>query len=472
MLFHSSVFLFGFLPLVLLGFVLLARAEQHAAAKIFLVLASLFFYAWWSWPSLALIGASIGFNFWCGSRLGRGGAGTDAALAARRRRALLAFGIAVNLGALAYFKYSSFLLNSAAQAVGATWQLAPLTLPLAISFFTFQQITYVVDAYRDQAPRRDFVSYCLFVTFFPQLIAGPILQYRHTIALLTAVDAFTLHAGHVAEGLFVFAIGLFKKVVLADTFGPWVGRVFDGAGVPAFGDAWGAMLAFALQVYFDFSGYSDMAVGLGLLFNVRLPENFDSPYKAQSIIDFWRRWHMTLAAFLRDYLYIPLGGNRSGQARQFLSLMITMLLGGLWHGASWTFVAWGGLQGVLLSINHLWRRVGIALPGPLAWALTFTSVLIGFVFVCAHSFAQASTVLASMFGLHGIGAGAEGATFGSHEYKRIAAGLALVLWCPNRQAIMRWPWRSDVVYAIVFSLLFGISVLTLANPVPFYYFQF
>lgn len=471
MLFHAPEFLFGFLPAVIVGFLLAARCRHRDAARLFLVLASLFFYGWWSWSSLYLILFSIGFNFWCGSRL-RLAVRATVPPGAGRERWLLALGVGVNLGLLGYFKYSSFFANSIATLIGSGWRLPPLVLPLAISFFTFQQITYLVDAHRGQAPRHTLLNYCLFVTFFPQLIAGPILQYRHMISLFAGPGAFTLRPHHVADGLFVFAIGLFKKVVLADTFGPWVGRVFDGATVPCFGDAWGAVLAFALYAYFDFSGYSDMAVGLGRLFNVRLPENFDSPYKAQSIIDFWRRWHMTLSAFLREYLYVPLGGNRSGPARRYANLMITLLLGGLWHGASWTFVAWGAINGLLLIINHLWRRLGIALPGVVAWALTFTAVLVGYVFVCAHSFERAEVVLASMFGMNGFATVHTPALFRSHELKRLLAGLVLVLACPNRQAIMQWRWSSDLLYAAVFALLLGISILRLGDPVPFYYFQF
>ena len=471
MLFHSPEFLFGFLPAVVAGFLLCARVLRPDAARLFLVLASLFFYGWWSWNSLYLILFSIAFNFWCGSRLSLA-VSPAATQDTGRKRWLLALGVAVNLGLLGYFKYSNFLADSLAAVIGSGWRVPPIALPLAISFFTFQQITYLVDAYRAQAPRHTLFSYCLFVTFFPQLIAGPILRHRHMIPLFTTPSAFTLTPRNVADGLFVFAIGLFKKVVLADTFGPWVGRVFNGATIPCFGDAWGAVLAFALYAYFDFSGYSDMAVGLALLFNVRLPENFDSPYKAQSIIDFWRRWHMTLSAFLREYLYIPLGGNQKGSMRRYANLMVTMLLGGLWHGASWTFVVWGGLNGVFLIVNQLWRRLGIQLPGGLAWALTFTAVLVGYVFVCARSFGRAEVVLASMVGMNGFAYEQAPALFRSHEFKRLLAGLVLVLACPNRQAIMQWRWSSDLLYALVFALLAGISILRLGDPVPFYYFQF
>jgi alginate O-acetyltransferase complex protein AlgI len=234
----------------------------------------------------------------------------------------------------------------------------------------------------------------------------------------------------------------------------------------------GATLAFALQLYFDFSGYTDMAIGLALMLNIVLPENFDSPYQARSIIDFWRRWHMTLSNFLRDYLYVPLGGNRRGGARRFVNLFITMLLGGLWHGASWTFVMWGGLHGAFLAINHLWRRSGLQLPGAIAWAVTFGAVMIGWVFFRAPSLERAQVILTGMAGLNGLDWSALPYSIGGNRLRLILPALAIVWWCPNRQAIMGWRWRSDDVYAIVFAILAGVSILGFGNPSPFVYFLF
>lgn len=465
MLFHSLEFIFVFVPAVMLLFGLAAdRAPRHVLHAL-LVLASLCFYAWWNWTSLAIIAVSIGFNFACGTALLRA--------AGRRRRAwILAAGIAANVVLLGYYKYRAFVVESLGAALGTEWSVAALALPLAISFFTFHQISYLVDIFRGHVRAQRFVTYCLFLTFFPQLIAGPILQYRHAIPILTGAGTFTLRPSAVSEGLLTFAIGLFKKVMLADHFAPLVGPVFDRPELPSFFDAWGAVLAVALQIYFDFSGYSDMAVGLGLLFNVRLPENFDSPYKAQCVIDFWRRWHMTLSAFLVNYVYIPLGGNRGSPPRQAANVMITMVLGGLWHGASWTFITWGAVHGVLLIINRIWQRTGIVLPGLLCWALTFVPIIAGFVFVRADSLGRAGTMLAAMAGGHGFAYDALPYSFGGNQWRDLAIGLVIVLGCPNRQAIMRWEWASDRRYALAFALLFTISILGLGDPIPFYYFQF
>ena len=284
MLFNSYPFVFVFLPLVLAGFAALARWRTRRAVLAFLIAASLAFYAWWDWRFLSLILFSIAFNFALGARLQRQARGRDARAAAARR--LLALGIAVNLGLLAYFKYRNFLVDTLGAAVGADWALPPLVLPLAISFFTFEQITYLVDAYRGETGEYDFLSYALFISFFPHLIAGPIVRFRELVPQFASRASFAFSTGNVSRGLFIFAIGLFKKVMIADTFSPWVSPIFDQAPAVGFADAWGATLAFALQLYFDFSGYTDMAIGLALMLNVVLPENFDSPYQARSIIDF------------------------------------------------------------------------------------------------------------------------------------------------------------------------------------------
>ena len=470
MLFNSYPFVLVFLPLVVAGFAVLAHWRARTAVLAFLIVASLAFYAWWNWKFLPLILFSILFNFSLGRLLQR--RVRDGGASAARPRRLLALGIAVNLGLLGYFKYRNFFVDTAGVALGAGWQLPPLVLPLAISFFTFEQITYLVDAYHGDTGEYDFLSYCLFISFFPHLISGPIVRFKQLVPQFTVAETFVFSQSNLTTGLFIFAIGLFKKVMLADTFSPWVAPIFDHAPAVVFSDAWGATLAFALQLYFDFSGYTDMAIGLALMLNIRLPENFDSPYQAHSIIDFWRRWHMTLSDFLRDYLYIPLGGNRKGSVRRYLNLFITMLLGGLWHGASWTFVLWGGLHGVYVAINHLWRRVGVQLPAALSWAVTFVAVMVGWVFFRAPSLQRARVILAGMAGLNGFTWPHLPSSIGGNRFKLLLPALALVLWCPNRQAIMQWRWESDYAYAVAFALLAGLSILRLGDPSPFLYFQF
>ena len=467
MLFNSYPFVLVFLPLVIAGFALLSRWWARTAVLGFLILASLAFYAWWNWKFLPLILFSMLFNFSLGTRMQRRVQERGTA-----QRRLLALGIAVNLGLLGYFKYRNFFVDTVSVALGGGWQMPPLVLPLAISFFTFEQITYLVDAYHADTGDYDFLSYCLFISFFPHLIAGPIVRFKQLVPQFAATKPFVFSQSNLATGLFIFAMGLFKKVMIADTFSTWVAPIFDRAPGVVFSDAWGATLAFALQLYFDFSGYTDMAIGLALMLNIVLPENFNSPYQAHSIIDFWRRWHMTLSDFLRDYLYIPLGGNRHGSVRRYVNLFITMLLGGLWHGASWTFVLWGGLHGVYVAINHLWRRAGVRLPASISWAVTFVAVMIGLVFFRAPSVQRAQVILAGMLGLNGFAWPHMPDSIGGNRFKLLVPALAIVLWCPNRQAIMQWRWASDYVYAVAFALLAGFSILRLGDPSPFLYFQF
>src|ERR1700761_7294189 len=347
MLFSSYTFLFQFLPATALAF---AAARRHSPRAGILVLAgaSLFFYGAWKPTYLLLLLASIGANFSLGLLMEN----------PLRRRSVGMLGVTLNLALLCYFKYTGFLLGSIHALTGVPLPFVNVVLPLGISFFTFQQIAYLVDVMRGAKVERDIVAYALFVSFFPHLIAGPLVHHAEMIPQFKR-GRTGRSSVLAARGLAIFAAGLFKKVVIADNLAQFVSPVFahlDAGGGVTTSWAWLATLAYTLQIYFDFSGYSDMAVGLALLFGIRLPVNFRSPYKAASIIEFWRRWHITLSRFLRDYLYIPLGGNRLGEQRRYLNLAVTMLLGGLWHGAGWTFLIWGGLHGVYLCANHLWQR--------------------------------------------------------------------------------------------------------------------
>jgi D-alanyl-lipoteichoic acid acyltransferase DltB (MBOAT superfamily) len=471
MLFNSYQFTFGFLPVVLVLFWALTILDARRATAALLILASLFFYAWWNWHFLVLFGFSILFNFGWSLMLAPPAGSTDP----RResiRRALLAIGITVNLALLGYFKYRDFFLHIAATTLGVHGRLTPLVLPLAISFFTFEQITYLTGAWRGEPGHGDFVSYLLFIAFFPHLIAGPIVRYPEIYPQLNRASQLRLSVENLNEGLMIFVIGLFKKVILADSFRLIVNPLFDNATTLAFFDAWGAALAFGLEIYFDFSGYSDMAIGLARIFGVRFPENFDSPYKSRSVIEFWRRWHMTLSFFLRDYLYIPLGGNRHGELRRHLNLFVTMLLGGLWHGANWTFVIWGALHGLFLSINHLWSKSARRLPDVAAWTLTFILVTGAWVFFRAPTFARAKIIFTAMAGLNGIAFTSSNYSIGWPRLEQIGIGLIIVFFCPNRQTIMAWRWPSDWRYALAFAALGGVSVMAMSNPPPFIYFQF
>jgi alginate O-acetyltransferase complex protein AlgI len=399
MLFNSYPFLFGFLPIALGGFFLLARL-QHRSAAAWLVLASLVFYGWWNPHFVALLLLSIGFNFACGRSLARH-AGTRGG--ARR----LAAAVTINLIVLGVFKYCNFFISTVDALSGAGWAQLPIVLPLGISFFTFTQIAYLVDVQRGLVKEYDPVHYALFVTYFPHLIAGPILHHKQMMPQFAAASTYRPRAHDIAIGLAAFALGLAKKVLIADEFARLADPIFEAAEQgrdPRLVEAWVGALAYTFQLYFDFSGYSDMAIGLSRLFGVQLPLNFDSPYKSRNIIEFWRRWHISLSTFLRDYLYIPLGGNRRGPVRRYVNLFMTMLLGGLWHGASWTFVGWGALHGLYLMWNHLWQRLFPAarLPRLAGTALTFVAVVAGWVLFRASDFESAFRILGGLAGAHGV----------------------------------------------------------------------
>jgi alginate O-acetyltransferase complex protein AlgI len=499
MLFSSYTFLFQFLPATALAFAA-ARLHSPRAGIMVLAAASLVFYGAWRPIYLLLLLASIAVNFSLGLRM-------EDPL---RRRAIGTFGVVLNLALLCYFKYTNFIFDSVNTLTGAPLPFFNIVLPLGISFFTFQQIAYLVDVMRGAKVERDIVSYTLFVSFFPHLIAGPLVHHAEMIPQFKR-GRTSRSSVLAARGLAIFAAGLFKKVVIADNLAQFVSPVFahlDAGGSVTTSWAWLATSAYALQIYFDFSGYSDMAIGLALLFGIRLPVNFRSPYRAGSIIEFWRRWHITLSRFLRDYLYIPLGGNRLGEQRRYINLMVTMLLGGLWHGAGWNFLVWGGLHGVYLGINHLWREwrsdkpaaaAGLAARG-LSWIITFLAVVIAWVFFRARTMAGAWQMLGGLFGFEAgssayassgilrlmdlpvlvgeqrlllIGGGAVALAllialclpnvpqlFGYREYRR----------APEKMAWLRW--RPNAAWALVSATAFAISLFGMWQRLEFLYFQF
>ena len=411
LLFNSYEFIFLFLPITVVGFFLISK-RSHALGTLWLVAASLFFYGWWDVRYVPLLCASIGFNYLVGGRIERLAAGhaitpgehvaSDVPHAAARK-GWLAFGIVINVLLLGYFKYMDFFLGTMNALAGANlFDLPHIVLPLGISFFTFTQTAYLVDAYRGQAKNESLLTYCEFVTIFPHLIAGPIINHREMIPQFVADATFRVNWDNTARGLTIFTIGLFKKVVIADGLAPWVNDIFARADALTFLEAWIGALGYTLQLYFDFSGYSEMAIGLGLMLNLKLPVNFNSPYQALSVIDFWRRWHMTLGLWVKNYLYIPMGGGRCGVAKKMRNLFCSMLIIGLWHGAGWTFVFWGGLHGIMLMINHLWRLTKIELPKVLCWAMTFLGVVVCWVFFRAENFHDAWCVLVAMTDVHQI----------------------------------------------------------------------
>ncbi len=407
MLFTTATFICLFLPIVLAGFFVIARFS-HFGAALWLFLASVFFYGYWMPEFTALLLASVTGNFVMGTKISAvaNGAGKSESTHAKR---WLVLGIALNLALLAYFKYANFFIDNLNAALGSNWDIGRVILPIGISFFTFTQIAFLVDTWRKRVSEYRFIHYGLFVTYFPHLIAGPVLHHTQMMPQFKDAATYRFNNGNFTAGLLVFAIGMSKKVILADGISPYADAIFKAADTgssPDFQEAWIGAIAYTLQLYFDFSGYSDMAIGLSWMFNVRLPFNFNSPYKATSISDFWRRWHMSLSQFLRDYLYIALGGNRKGTLRRHVNLMATMVLGGLWHGASWSFVLWGFLHGLYLGLNHGFRALcsealrtrldASRVYALISWMLTMLSVVIAWVLFRAESLHGAGTMLRSM----------------------------------------------------------------------------
>lgn len=486
MLFNSLEFIFIFLPIVL-ALYWAARGVNVAGGTFVLLAASLAFYAWWNVWNLPILIASMAFNFAAGICVLRAG---------RNRRSIMIAAVAINLLALAYYKYTGFIIENFDFLTGSYVTVTAPELPIGISFFTFTQIAFLVDAYQRKASEPNLANYGLFVTYFPHLIAGPILHHKEMMPQFTDCARKSISEG-IAVGLAIFTIGLFKKVVIADqiaTYASPVFEAFDGGQVLSAAAAWVGALAYTFQIYFDFSAYCDMAVGISFMFGVRLPVNFYSPYKATSIIDFWRLWHMTLSRFLRDYLYIPLGGNRHGSVRRYANLAITMLLGGLWHGASWNFVLWGALHGIYLGINHAFRAFSPVLHGwfvaSCGWALTFLAVVVAWVFFRATTFGGAVAMLTSMAGL------ADGAVDPTINIQRASIAMLLctliVVALPNTyQIFARYQpallpkgldvpesqirWSPTVKVGLVTGVVFTASIVLMSQgfaPSEFLYFQF
>lgn len=485
MLFSSLPFLFGFLPLTILAVYVARRFAGPRAAVCILLVASLIFYSWQTPVYFFLIAGSIIINFGLGRKI-----------AAVNSKPLLISGVAFNLGLLGWFKYIGLFSSTLSDLTRADITISGVILPLAISFFTFQQIAYLADCYKYGNRQYKFLDYALFVAFFPQLIAGPIVHHKDLAPQFSAPRFAKFLPEDIMAGVFLFSIGLAKKVLIADGLAPLADGVFDaaatGSAIVSI-EAWIAVAAYSFQIYFDFSGYSDMALGLAFLFGVRLPMNFSSPYKAKSIVDFWHRWHITLSTFLRDYLYIPLGGNRLGGIYRYRNLFIVMLLGGLWHGAAWTFVVWGGLHGLYLCINHYWDKIcgkDTNLSPVLATILTFGAVSLAWIFFRADSFDAAFVMLSA---LGGFTDGAVSVLSPTDLYSiPILAIAAFLVWCtPNAlECLEKFKSHAALpvnvssnstggaVLSIATSAALGVLfasavfILLTSGPYEFIYFQF
>ncbi|WP_213953190.1 MBOAT family protein [Variovorax sp. dw_954] len=496
MLFNSYAFIFAFFPVVLIGFFLIGKHNIRAAAG-FLALASLFFYGWWSVKAMPLLVLSICFNYWSAQRLTPQPGRSD-----KKRKRMLVLALTANLVVLGIFKYANFFIanvNDALTAAGTSpIEMLHIALPIGISFYTFTQIAFLVDCWQGKVHERSFVHYALFVTYFPHLIAGPVLHHAQMMPQFANPSTYRVDPNKVALGLAIFTFGLAKKLLIGDKMGQYADMVFNGVhgGVmPSLYTAWFGVLAYTMQIYFDFSGYSDMAVGLSLCLGVRLPLNFNSPYKSTNIIEFWRRWHISLSTFLRDYLYVPLGGNRKGQTRRYINLFLTMLLGGLWHGAAWTFVIWGALHGGYLMVNHLWNakvRRNVP-PGRIAkvlgWLLTFLCVMIAWVVFRAESMTAAVEIYKGMLGLHGVPDGAFGEFIVPYRkpefFQTLLVALVVCLALPPTITLERWVPQpiflatrpragsiATVVMALLTVTMLAFCVSQLGSYSPFLYFQF
>jgi len=396
MLFNSYVYIAAFLPLMFAGYFLFNRYRMFTAANIWLALGSLVYYGWWKIDYLPIFIFSILANFGIGSRLAK------SEFRGKKEKLQLALGVALNLGMLGYFKYADFVIENINDITSGQLPLIHLTLPLGISFFTFQQLTFLIDSYRKDVSEPNIVNYSLFVSYFPQLIAGPIVHHKEMMPQFASQENKIWKNINIATGLFIFSIGLFKKVVLADTLSTWATAGYDKAATLNIFEAWATSLSYSFQLYFDFSGYSDMAMGAAILFNIRLPFNFDSPYKSLNIQQFWRRWHMTLSRFLRDYVYVPLGGNQSNPRRTIINLLATFIIGGIWHGAGWTFIVWGLLHGVAIAIHRGWKSSRLSMNIIVAWLLTFNFVNVTWVFFRARTWSDATKVLRGMVDVQNI----------------------------------------------------------------------
>lgn len=471
MLFNSIEFLFIFLPVTFFIYFLLNKLKLIKIAIGWLVFASLFFYSYWKIDYLPLILCSMLFNYSVGYTLTHEKTKIN-------RKLLLLFGIFCNVMLLGYFKYFDFLINNINYILHTGFDTLKIALPLGISFFTFTQIAYLVDAYKKEVKEYDFLNYALFVTYFPHLLAGPILHHKEMMPQFSDLRKKFINHKNIFLGITLLAVGLFKKVMIADNLSPFVQTVFDSAEVVTCLEGWIASLAYSFQLYFDFSGYCDMALGIGYLFNIYLPINFNSPYKADSIQDFWRRWHITLSRFLRNYIYIPLGGNRAGEFKTYRNLFLTFLIGGIWHGANWTFIIWGILHGIAICIHRFWKSLDIKINRYFSIFFTFVFINFTWVFFRANSVSKALEILKGMFGFNGI------STFEIDKMRfafenntekisiiLLTACIILIFFAKNSNEIVT-KLKPTKIILLATIILFITSILSLNKISEFLYFQF
>ena len=485
MVFGSFQFIFVFLPVVLAGFFWLGQKNVRWA-QLWLLLASFVFYSTWTFSLLPVLCCSTLVNYlafkWIIHPLRTPKAKSGAVYAA----------VCANLALLLYFKYANFFISSVNSLVGSEMSALKILMPIGISFFTFTQISYLVDAAHGKAEDAGFLHYLMFTSYFPYIVAGPVLHHKEILPQMADAGNYRLHVSNLTVGMSLFIFGLAKKLVIADNLVPIVDTVFATES-PKFLQAWIGLLAYSFQLYFDFSGYSDMAIGVSRLFGIQIPYNFNSPYKAASVSEFWLRWHISLSRFLRNYLYISLGGNRSGQFARYRNLLLTMLLGGLWHGSNWTFVIWGGLHGLYLCIQHGWQSLRkrylpnfTGLPHLFAQLLTFLAVMLAWCFFRANDVHAAFSLLAGLLGMHGVSALSEITVF---NYLALALSISIALFMPNTNEIFLWlesryeapmeafslmriRWRPSLHWGVFAGTVLALALMSMDKTKDFIYAQF
>lgn len=486
--------MFFFLPIAVIGYFLLQKVNRNLA-KLFLVGMSLYFYAYFETKYLLLIGVSLFTNAIIGNQIIH-------KTNEKTRKILLVVGLLFNISLLGYFKYADFFLDNVNLLFGTDFPLLKLLLPLGISFITFQKIGFLVDCYKKELTKFNFIDFCLFVTFFPQLIAGPIVHHSKVLPQFQDESKRKLNIENITKGLYIFGIGLTKKVVIADSLAQWADFGFSNVNQLSTIDAWISSLAYTLQLYFDFSGYCDMAIGAALLFNITLPVNFFSPYKSLNIQEFWRRWHMTLGRFFTQYVYIPLGGSRNGQVRTYINLFLIFLISGIWHGAGWTFVIWGILHGLAIVLHRMFTNLGWKMPKVFAWMLTMGFVHVAWVFFRATSVKDALTMLNRMFNIKYLDVSTAliqfrpetlegvskldnliytitnlfpfqvtGNQFNFQTILYLLIGIAIVLFTKNSIEKLE-SFRPKPIYAFALASMFILSLMYLTRVSSFLYFNF
>lgn len=470
MVFSSYIFIFSFLPIVLIGYYSLSKLKNSIYQRIFLILSSLFFYGYYNVEYLLLIISSIVVNYIVAIFIQK-----------RKSRKWLIIGIVFNVALIGYFKYCNFFVENVNIIFKAHFSMRNILLPLGISFFTFQQLSFLISVYKQDEKVEKFRDYCLFVSFFPQLVAGPIVLYSEMIPQFKDESRRYFNSESFASGLYIFSIGLFKKAVIADTIAVFADSGFSMTNM-GLAVGWITAISYTLQIYFDFSGYSDMAIGLGKMFNIEIPFNFSSPYKSESITEFWRRWHITLGRALSTYIYIPLGGNRKGLARTCINLFLTFLVSGLWHGAAWTFVLWGMMHGLFVIVERIFKNQLTKVPHAIRVMVTFLITNCLWVLFRADSFSTALNVYKGMVNFRHIDIGNISAMSGSvinfptmidnvYIIGIICILLLIVFKCNNSISKFR-SFTSSYGTVIMTVLLLSFSLLCFSRESVFIYFNF